>query len=209
MPSDTHHGKSAGLVSRLLQAARGGSREALGQLLQTYRNYLLLLANRELDPDLRAKNGASDLVQETFLKAQAEFDQFQGETPGELLAWLRRILENNLANFTRAYRDTGKRQLAREVSLDRHGSDVPVPPLEAPTPCPSGQIERRERIEQLERALERLPEHYRQVIVLRHRENRSFEEVGRALDRSPEAARKLWLRAIAQLQQELPPPDEL
>ena len=53
-----------------LAAARTGSSEALGQALQACRGYLLLLAERELDPDLRAKGGASDVVQETFLEAQ-------------------------------------------------------------------------------------------------------------------------------------------
>jgi hypothetical protein len=43
-----------------LAAARAGSREALGQALQACRGYLLLLAERELDADLRAKGGASD-----------------------------------------------------------------------------------------------------------------------------------------------------
>src|SRR5262249_45736682 len=39
---------------------------------EAYRGYLLVLAQRELDPDLRAKGGASDLVQETFLEAQRD-----------------------------------------------------------------------------------------------------------------------------------------
>ena len=60
-----------------LAAARAGSREALGQILQACRGYLLLLAERELAPDLRAKGGASDLVQETFLEAQKDFAHFQ------------------------------------------------------------------------------------------------------------------------------------
>jgi RNA polymerase sigma-70 factor (ECF subfamily) len=187
----------AGSIPRLLQAARGGSQEALGQLLQTYRNYLLLVANRALDPDLRAKGGASDLTQETFCKAQADFGNFAGQTPGELLAWLRRILLNNLANFTRHFRETDKRRLAREVPLEQFGSGGDNCALEASTPSPSQAAMRRERAEQLEQALRRLPDHYRQVIVLRHREGRAFEEIGQALHRTPEAARKLWLRAIA------------
>ena len=53
----------------LLVAARRGSREALGNALEACRRYLLAIASRELDPDLRGKGGASDLVQETFLEA--------------------------------------------------------------------------------------------------------------------------------------------
>src|SRR2546429_538415 len=66
-------------VARALQDARGGSREALGCVLESCRGYLLQIAWEELDPALRAKGGASDLVQETFLKAQRHFAQFQGQ----------------------------------------------------------------------------------------------------------------------------------
>src|SRR6516162_6479595 len=105
-----------------LAAARTGSSEALGQALQACRGYLLLLAKRELDPDLRAKGGASDLVQETFLEAQRDFAHFHGNSAEELRAWLRRLLLNNVANFTRQYRERAKRQVGREVSLEAAGS---------------------------------------------------------------------------------------
>src|SRR5438105_1940581 len=105
-------------IAPLLDAARSGSREALGQLLESCRGYLLMVAKGELDRDLQAKEGASDLVQETFLEAQRDFVQFQGASEAELLAWLRRLLLNNVANFTRRYRTTGKRSVEREVVLD-------------------------------------------------------------------------------------------
>src|SRR5262245_58767873 len=106
----------------LFDAARAGSREALGKLLESCRGYLLILANGELDADLQAKEGASDRVQETFLEAQRDFGQFQGRSEAELLAWLRRLLLNNIANFTRRYRITGKRSVEREVALDERGN---------------------------------------------------------------------------------------
>ena len=104
-------------VEGTIRRARGGSDSALGQLLEAYRPYLLLVANRELPPDLRVKVGASDLVQETFLDAQRDFPRFRGSTERELLAWLRRILLTNLALVGRQFRDTEKRQLDREVPL--------------------------------------------------------------------------------------------
>src|SRR5580700_9060811 len=89
---------------RLLVAARRGSREALGNALEACRRYLLAIASRELDPDLRAKGGASDLVQETFLEAQRDFARFQGSSPEELRAWLRQVLLHNVGAFTRRFR---------------------------------------------------------------------------------------------------------
>src|SRR5436305_11185825 len=109
-------------TDQLLAAARAGSTEALGRVLETCRRYLLLVAERQLDPKLRAKGGASDLVQQTFLEAQRDFARFQGTSEAELLAWLSRLLQNNVGDLARRYRGTGKRDIEREVALP--GSDA-------------------------------------------------------------------------------------
>jgi RNA polymerase sigma-70 factor (ECF subfamily) len=194
-------------AAQWLGAARAGSREALGQVLEACRHYLLAVAGEELDPHLQAKGGASDLVQQTFLEAQRDFGRFQGGTEAELLAWLRRLLQNNIADFTRRYRATAKRRAGREVALEVDTpSGAPGPSLAVDTPTPSGQLIARERTEELREALGRLPEEYRRVITLRYQEERSFEEIGRVLQRTPNGARKLWLRAVERLQHELDAP---
>jgi RNA polymerase sigma-70 factor, ECF subfamily len=185
-----------------LSAARAGSTEAFGQTLQACRKYLLLVARKEFDENLRAKGGASDLVQETFLKAHRHFDRFHGETEGELLAWLRELLLNNLASFRRLF-VAGKRRVAREVTLDGGDSSSPVRELSADVPSPSEQALGHERDQALQRALGCLPEDYRHVLTLRYVERHSFDEIGRATGRSANAARKLWARAVERLQHEL------
>jgi RNA polymerase sigma-70 factor (ECF subfamily) len=52
-----------------------------------------------------------------------------------------------------------------------------------------------------------LPDDYRRVIELRYLEEQSFEEIGARMQRSADAARKLWARAVERLQQELESPD--
>src|SRR4051812_49212731 len=94
-----------------LAEARAGSQEALGQALEACRRYLLLVAQSELAPELQAKGGASDLVQQTFLEAQRDFPCFAGTSEAELLAWLRCILLHTLGKFSRQYRATQKRGL--------------------------------------------------------------------------------------------------
>jgi RNA polymerase sigma-70 factor (ECF subfamily) len=195
-------------AARLIQAARDGSREALGELLESCRQYLLLIANQQLDPDLRGKVGASDVVQESLLEAQRDFERFRGQTEEELLAWMRRILLNNLANVTWHYREAAKRQVSREVALADAPLDELYNALVSPAESPSSHALARERDEALRQALEQLPQASRQVIQWRNYERCSFEEIGRRLDRSAEAARKLWVRALEQLQQILEPPNE-
>jgi RNA polymerase sigma-70 factor (ECF subfamily) len=191
-------------AAQCLATARGGSPEALGGALEACRTYLLLVANRELDPQLRAKGGASDLVQETFLDAQRDFAAFRGKTEDEWRAWLRQTLMHNLANFTRRYRHTDKRQLARESPLDAGPhSGGGTAQLPADVPSPSAEVILDERRHGLEAALMRLPADYRRVVQLRYREGRTFSEIAVEMDRSENAARKLWFRAIEQLQREL------
>jgi RNA polymerase sigma-70 factor (ECF subfamily) len=195
-------------VDRWIEAARGGSADALGQALAYCRQYLLALANEELEPDLQAKVGASDVVEETFLEALHDFGQFQGRSENELLAWLRQILLHNLANLSRQYRDTDKRQIQREVVLGGASAQELLEALPDDGSSPSGHAVRREQDEALQRALAQLPERFRSVIEWRTYERCSFEEIGRRMQRSAGAARKLWARAIERLQQIMGPDDE-
>jgi RNA polymerase sigma-70 factor (ECF subfamily) len=191
-------------AAQWLSAARAGSREALGKLLEAARQYLHKIAQQELDQDLRAKNSPSDLVQETCVEVQRDFGNFHGDSEAELLAWLRQLLLHRVGKLRRRYRDTQKRRLGREVALG--GDDSSGGPglgLAANVLSPSGQAMEHEQDEVLQAALGRLPEDYRRVIILRYEDQLPFEEIGRLLQRSPDAARKLWARAVERLHKEL------
>ncbi|MEX2286558.1 MAG: sigma-70 family RNA polymerase sigma factor [Planctomycetaceae bacterium] len=204
MEPAAHSGSDSVQVTQWVEEARVGSGAAIGQVLEFCRHYLLGVANSELGQDLQAKGGASDLVQETFLEAQRDFAQFRGTTHVEVLAWLRRILLNNLNNFHRRYAESEKRRLSRELSIDEEGPHAAAGrSLAADISSPSSFAVANERSAALDRALDRLPADYREVIVLRHEQALSFAEVGMQMNRTAEAARKLWTRAILCLRQEL------
>ncbi len=190
-------------VAHWLASARAGSPEALGQALEACRGYLLAIAQRELDPELQPKGGASDLVQETFLKAHRHFARFHGNAEAELLLWLRRLLLNNLLDFRRHYYQTEKRDAGREVQLETGNSSTGREGnLAGAEPTPSNVAVAQEQALVLQRTLERLPEDYRQILVLRYQEERSFEEIAGLMQRSVNAVRKLWARAVERLQEE-------
>jgi RNA polymerase sigma-70 factor (ECF subfamily) len=198
--------ESADELAQRLSAARAGSREALGQVLEACRGHLLLMAQRQLGPLLQAKAGASDLVQGTLVDAVRDFAQFQGRSEGELLQWLRRLLQNNLADFIRQYRETGKRQIEREVRIEAGGSSAERGGLAGALPSPSGEVMAREQAAALCQILERLPDDHRRVIVMRYQEERSFDEIGSLLGLTANAARKLLMRAIERVNRELEAP---
>ena len=123
----------------LLARVRDGDQAALGQLLDLYRNYLRVVARAMIGQALRVRLDASDLVQETFLKAHQEFGQFLGGTEPELTAWLRQILVRTLANQARHHRRKGRdyqRDEPLEVLLER-SSSAAQRALAAPLSSPS------------------------------------------------------------------------
>jgi RNA polymerase sigma-70 factor (ECF subfamily) len=178
--------------------------EGLGRALEACRPYLLSVANRELDTDLAAKAGASDLVQETLMQAQLGLGHFQGRTEAELRGWLRRILRHNLAHLVRYYRQTLKRKSAREISIDRDpDAEALKDNLAASNTSPSGEAIRHEELDRVHRALARLSERDRQVILWRSRDYRPWDDIGRRLGTTPEAAKRAWSRALGRLRAQL------
>jgi RNA polymerase sigma-70 factor (ECF subfamily) len=205
--SENGEAKSTQSVSkpavRSLPDVGAGPGDEWGQLLEGCRQYLSLIAQDEVNGDLRAKLGISDLVQETFLQAQKDFRRFRGGSRDELLAWLRQILLHRLSSFYRTYRGTQKRKLDREWQAAQSSGNFLERLIDPDQTSPSGQLMRSERIETVQRAIARLPVDYRKVVLLRHRDRLTYSQISVKLRRSPDAARMLWYRAIDRLSREL------
>jgi RNA polymerase sigma-70 factor, ECF subfamily len=184
-----------------IEAARQGDREALGRALSSVRDYLLLVANEGLDPALKAKGNASDLVQETFLRAQRGVEHFRGRSASEWRHWLKTILIHNMGQERRRFAATAKRQVQREVTIPDEMQLRDAGYIETP----SRDLALRELEAALIEGLERLPAHYREVVTWHHREQLSFEEIGRRCGINADAARKRWTRALGRLRKEIGP----
>jgi len=179
---------------------------ALGSLLELYRPYLTLLARLEVSRRLQGKADPHDVVQDVFLEAAGQFDQFRGSSEPELTAWLRRILAGCLAMLLRRYFGTQ----ARDVRLERALADALDQSSRAldgglisRESSPSQQASQREQGVILADALEKLPTDYRDVIVLRSLEGLTFPEVAARMGRTPVSVERLWTRALPRLKQAL------
>jgi RNA polymerase sigma-70 factor (ECF subfamily) len=193
-------------VTSLIDRARGGNDAATGELLKGYSDYLALLARVQVGRRLQGKVDPGDLLQETFLEAHRQIRQFRGNSEGELLAWLRRILAGQIALTLRRYLGTKgrdvklERELAVQLDQSSHAMDGG---LLATHSTPSQHASRREQAVLLAEALAKLSEDYREVIVLRHLESLSFPEVAARMNRSEDSVQKLWVRALASLRRSL------
>ncbi len=192
-----------------IHAIRQGAPQRLGELLESYRNYLRLLATTQIDEKLRARMSPSDLVQETMLGAYRDFGQFRGRSERELLAWLRQILINRLHAFVQQHVLAAKRDVRRECSFDqmeaalaRSSANLNAATLLADAaPSPGSEVIRRENAVLLADHLAAMSPAYREVIVLRNLQGLSFDQVAKKLGRSSGATRMLWLRAIKELRE--------
>lgn len=174
--------------------------------LERYRSWLCLLARMQVEGRYQAKFDPSDVVQQTMLEAVRAWDDFRGQTDAERAAWLRQILAHVLLREIRRFAGTKRRDLKREISLEQSLAESSLrlgAVLAASGSSPSARLDRQEQELRLADALARLPDDYRQVILLRNVEGLSHEEVARRMDRGQGAVRMLWVRALARLRDEL------
>src|SRR3954454_18493525 len=196
-------------AEELFMSARGGSGSCLGQLLALYTNYLKLLVAAQLDNRLRARVSPSDIVQESFYEAHRDFGDFRGTSIGEFVVWLRRIVVNNILRVVEQHVLAEKRDVRREVSLEEIGRRLEQSTVRLETllaqqaESPSGYASRREDELLMADTLAQLPADYREVIVLRHIEGLSFEQVADRMGRSAGAVRMLWMRALKKMREQL------
>ena len=177
----------------LLRAARRGSPDALGEVYARYGGRLLAFIRMRMGRTLRARVESRDILQSALLKSFQHLDQFEGEDGASLMRWLVRIAENEIrdqADFQHRLR----RNIAVTDPLDDAAGDVPVSLRSA-----LSTVLMNERYEQLGAALEGLDSDYREVIVLRKIEERSFREVAARMGRSEDACRMLLARAMVAL----------
>src|SRR5437764_161055 len=152
---------------QLLQEARAGDADTLGQLLELYRRYVALLARVQIGKRLRGKVDASDIVQETFLDAHRNFAHFRGASEAQLVHWLRQILAAKLADLLRRYLGAQARDVRLEREIEdafEHSSVLLDRGLVAPQSSPSQQVVRREQAVLLADALAQLNDDYREAL---------------------------------------------
>ncbi len=179
----------------LLLAAHQGDDRALNEVWKQVRSYLLLTAD-DIGDGLQGKVDSSDIVQQSLMEAHQNFGSFRGQTESEVRAWLVRIVQNNLIDAGRRYRETQQRDVAKEFSLDAANSPLDEP---ATDKTASSLVRRQEVDEQLLRAVALLPERSQQLLQLRHHQGLSHADAAKELGMTETATRKLWSRTVQEL----------
>ena len=173
--------------ARLVHLGRAGDRDAFGRLVARYQGGVCALAFSACGDVAHSQ----DLAQETFVIAWRKLGDLK--EPAKFKFWLFGIGRNLINNSVR--RQT-RNPLAGAESLDEN--------LAAPAAAnPAGQAISREEQEILWRSLERIPETYREPLILFYREQESIERVAATLDLTEEAARQRLSRGRKLLQEQI------
>jgi RNA polymerase sigma-70 factor, ECF subfamily len=178
---------------------------ATAEVLERYRQYLLVLATVHLAPQLRRKLDPADLVQQTLIRAYAAFPELRATDPAGLSAWLRKILANELRDALKYfYRD--RRDIAREfpieADVDRSASGL-ADWLATSHTSPSNRASNNEQLLQLANALAELPETMREVVVLKHCQGWTLQQIADRIERSVPAVASYLRRGLERLRGQL------
>lgn len=189
-----------------LETARSSGPEAVAGLLAEFRNFLRITAASGIPPAFRTRLDASDVVQETMLKASSRFESFDGISEGELAAWLRTTLNRTIIDGLRrlqaAKAADPQRVKSVEALVDR-SSMICQNLLEASGTSPSMKASRHEDSLILAKAMSAMPDDYRIVLTLRSIEERTWADVAAQMNRTEGSVRMLWTRALVQLKPKL------
>jgi len=171
--------------NELVRRAKRGDPAALTEIVNAYSDRLYTLLVRIL----RSREEAEDALQETFLTMIEKIPSFRGTS--RLYTWLYRIATNIALMKLR------REQKIKRISIDEqavserihHGGMIPFPEF------PDENITNAELKEELDRAIDSLPAHYRSVFVLRDIEQLSVRETAKILGISEDNVKTRLRRA--------------
>jgi RNA polymerase sigma-70 factor (ECF subfamily) len=191
----------------LLARAAAGDRVAWGALLSAHQEKLGRMVAFRMDPRLRGRVDAADVVQDAFVEAAAHRDDyFRASAPAALFLWLRGVVSNKLLEVHRHHLGTRMRDARRELPLNAppnpdDTSAALCAHLTAGLTRPSVAAVRGEVKTRLAAALDAMDPTDREVLALRHFEQLSNAEAAQVLGIQERAAAKRYLRALQRLKE--------
>lgn len=174
--------------AELVAQSLAGDRQAFGQIVARYQSLVCALAYSATG----SRSHSEDLTQETFLAAWQKLRDLH--EPGRLCAWLCGIARNVIHGDLRRL---GRQPAHAAATLDA------APELASAEPLPTAQAVSNEELAILWREVGRLPEIYREPLILFYRDHQSVEHVAAALALTPDAVMQRLSRGRRQLQERM------
>ena len=199
-------------TAKLLDAAKKGEPDALNHLLTDHRDALRRAIAMRLDPVLARRIDASDITQDVLLEASRRLADYLKDPKMPFQLWLRHLARDHIIDAHRSHRKAQRRSIDKEqpinvgANADRSSLDLAAAFID-PEKTPAAAAIRHEMETRFLQALTQLEEDDREVIVFRHVEQLSNQDVATLLGLSEAAASMRYLRALRRLRDHLGPKD--
>ena len=195
-------------TEELLLGAKEGNEACINRLIERHRDAVLRMVQMRLDQKIRRRVDVSDVVQDVMIDASRRLQEYIANPVMPFHLWLRHIAKDRIIDAHRRHRGSQKRSVDREQGLAVPGADDHSTMDLAAHLCdgeltPAAAATQREMAERVEAAITELGEQDGEIIIMRHYEQLSNQEVAQALGLSEPAASMRYLRAVRRLREML------
>jgi len=198
-------------TDRLLDGARTGTDGAVDQLLGEFREPLRQVIGLRLDPVLVRRIDASDIVQDVLIEASQRLKEYLKSPNMPFHLWLRHLAQDRIIDTHRRHRLAQRRSIDREQPINRpawaddESSASLIAQLVDQERTPASEAIQQELARKLTEAVHQLADDDRDIILMRHHEQLSNQDVANSLGLTEAAASMRYLRALRRLRNVLIP----
>ena len=191
-------------TQELLTSAKAGDDAAINQLMDRHRNALRRLVSMRMDRKLQRRIDVSDVVQDVLIEANRRLRDYLKNPAMSFHLWLRHIARDRIIDTHRRHRVSAKRSIDREqpvfapASDDKSAVDL-VSQFQDGELTPAAHATQKELAKQVEIAVGKLDETDAEIVVMRHYEHLTNQEVAEVLKLTEPAASMRYLRAMRRL----------
>ena len=194
----------SGSDTAALLAAEGDECGAiLERMFEEQKPRLTRMVTLRMHPKVRARIGASDVVQDAYLEVFKHVDEYVRDPRMPFFLWMRRIVGQRLTKAHRFHLDAQRRDARQEAPVERRMPEASTFAmagiLQDQSPSPSAVAARAETRDRLIDMLDQMNEIDREVLSMRHFEEMTNEEVAEELGLGKHAASKRYIRALKRL----------
>ncbi len=198
-------------TQELLDGAKGGDDRAVNQLMDRHRDALRRMVQMRLDQKIQRRVDVSDVVQDVLVEANRRLQDYLQNPVMSFHLWLRQIAKDRIIDAHRRHRVSAKRSVDREqplvapAGLDRSTMELAAQICDAEL-TPAAAATQQELARRVEAAITQLNEQDQEIILMRHYEQLTNQEVAQALQLTEPAASMRYLRAVRRLRESLNEP---
>ena len=191
-------------TQELLAGAKAGDEDAVEQLLERYRDSLRRMIGMRLDRRISGRVDVSDVVQDVLLVVNRRLQDYLSNPVLDFHLWVRQIAKDRIIDAHRRHRGSAKRSVDREqplvaqAAVDQSTMELAGQLCDAEL-TPAAAATRQELAAHVQATIAQLGEADREIILMRHFEQLSNQEIAQALRLSEPAASMRYLRALKKL----------